>query len=446
MQESADKKISEKEKLEEKQNQGKKNRKVLSIILSIVLFVVAFFAGFLTNNLFLSENARFAKEVVSLMDRVGYIYDEKSGSFREITKEDIGDALVNGVLDQYSAYYTVDEYEQVNQTSKGNYAGIGVAFYGNDSLVIDLVMFNSPLDRAGVKRGDRLISATENGKEEVVFSSVNHALITFQNIEENKDFKIKYSRDGVEDEVVIKKEKYVRSYVYYLDNEKEFSFRSLNNTKPVGTEKDIENSIITDNSVGYICFDNFSGNAFNEMKEALEYMKARGKTKLILDLRDNGGGYMNVLTDIASLFIYNGGAKKSLVAVSQGKKSTENYYTTKNNFQNFIQDLVILGNENTASASECLIGAIVHYNDTNTDISKVVVEQSANGEYKTYGKGIMQTTYKLIGGDAFKLTTAKITWPDRETCIHNKGINQSMGCSIAERGKGIEKALEMFND
>ena len=174
--------------------------------------------------------------------------------------------------------------------------------------------------------------------------------------------------------------------------------------------------------MAYIKFDVFEANAAAHLGQALEYMKAQGRTKLVLDLRNNGGGFMNVLTDVASYFINNGGKKKSVVAYAVDKSDNKEAFTTSaNRFKSFITSMSVIANQNTASASECLLGALLTYGELVSSNDKVILEENG-GVAKTFGKGIMQTTYMLLNGGAFKLTTAKIYWPDQTTSIHGKGF------------------------
>ena len=420
----------------------KKSKKVFCIILSVLLFILTFAGGFFTSYLVRGKNANLASDLVSIMEKVGYIYDPLTGESREITEKDVGDALVNGILDKYSKYYTAEEYKKVQSAYKGNYDGVGVSFYSTEDLEIDQVVLNSPFDRAGGKAGDLLISATVDGQE-TTFTSVNHSLSFFNSVQAGKEFIIKYQREGEEYSVTVNKSAYVAAYVYYFDDQKEFKFIAESGA-PVGQEKSLSNSKITDASVGYIRITGFEGDAANQLARALDFMQERGKTKLILDLRANGGGYMDVLCDIASYFIYNGGAKKSAVAISSGKTGSQIFYTNDNRYREFIEKACVLGDKDTASASECLIGAIVHYGDIVDGLGNIVVEKDNDGVAKTYGKGIMQTTYQLVSGGAFKLTTAKILWPDAKTCIHDVGVTPQMGASVAEKGQGIERALQIL--
>ena len=153
---------------------------------------------------------------------------------------------------------------------------------------------------------------------------------------------------------------------------------------------------------------------------------------------------MHVLTEVASMLIYNGGQKSSLIARAIGKKSVEDFNTGKNAYmlENFDR-VAVIANNNTASASECLIGAMLHYGDK-FGKENLVIETGADGVAKTYGKGIMQTTYMLITGGAFKLTTAKVVWPDGQTCIHGKGIIATGENAVPIGVDAVARALATF--
>ena len=424
---------------------SKIGNKIFSIILSLVLIIIAFVGGFLTHRAILGQNPTLASDLVLIMEKVGYVYDENTGELREITKSDVGNALTSGILDKYSKYYTKQEYQEILKNSSGNYGGIGVSYYDEEDLIVDKIPMNSPLYNLGVRAGDKIVSGVKDGNE-VNFSTVNDVITFISAFPLDEDMRLTYERDGNQEQVLVRKENYVASYVYYCDNEKQLSFVSQGQKAPTKKVESLSNSPIKSSDVGYIKLDGFEGGAVSQMRQALAFMQVQGKTKLILDLRDNGGGYMNVFCDIASFFIDNDGAKKSLVAYSKGKQGTESYYTNSNNFCGFIESMCVLANKNTASASECLIGAIVCYKDLVSGIENVIVEKDDDGIAKSYGKGIMQTTYKLLDGGAFKLTTAKLWWPDNETCIHGTGITEQLGATVSEKGNSINKAQEIFEN
>lgn len=421
-----------------------KKKKIFTIVLSVVLFIISFLGGYFVNDIISGKNANLASEIVSLMDKVGFVYDEQTGLSKPLTKEQIGDALVNSIYDKYSQYYTPEEYQQIKENSKGNYSGFGVTFFDEQDLIIDQVSLNSPFYNANLRAGDHIIACIKDGIT-TNFTNSKELSKYLQSILTNEQITVVYKRNEQINQVVVKKQVYKSSYVYYLDNEYEYHFVSngLEEAQGVATKKD---TLITDESVAYIYLSKFEGNAGIELGNALNFMKNdRNKTKLILDLRGNGGGYMGVLTYIASYFINNNGKNSSVVAIANGKSDTQTFSTTNNRFADFITDIRILADENTASASECLIGAIATYGEFNFKMENIIVEQNANGEVKTYGKGIMQTTYELVSGGAVKLTTAKILWPDKTTCIHIKGINEQMGCTASPKGQALSLALNSFN-
>lgn len=431
--------------MSENKNEKRINKsRITSIVLSVLLGLLVFAGGFLTSCLVRGKNANFASELVYIMEKVGCVYDPVTGELRQITKEDIADALVNGLLDEYSAFYTSEEYQSVSDNDKGYYRGFGVAFYNVDDAVVDVVIGNSPFDRAGVRIGDTLVSASISGGNPVYFNTAYDVIDFLNACSDSDEVSLNFSR-GQQSFLVenVKKGNYVASYVSYFDSEKSLRFLSNNEGSPIATEGDNDRFVIANDKVGYIKIDSFEGDASNQVRVALEYMKSRGRDKLILDLRSNGGGLMTVLTDIAEYFIDNDGAKKSLVAYAEGKSKNEYFYTDQNRYEDFLVEVAIIGDKNTASASECLIGAMVCYG--RCSISNVVVEEDEFGNAKTYGKGIMQTTYQFLTGGAFKLTTARILWPDKKTCIHKTGVTPEMGAVSAKSGQGLEVALSLFN-
>ena len=168
-------------------------------------------------------------------------------------------------------------------------------------------------------------------------------------------------------------------------------------------------------------------------------MRTRGKSKLILDLRDNGGGFMDILSAISSYLVY-GENKNALVSYAVHKNGgTESFYTAGDNFNRDITSIAVMANINTASASEALIGAMLYYGRA-FDTTKLVIEKNSQGVARTYGKGIMQSTFQFLEGDAIKLTTAYVYQPDKTTCIQGKGIVVT-GENAVEKAGALESSL-----
>lgn len=397
--------------------------KIITAILVAVAIIVAFIGGYFSKYLIDSRSVNVTSDIVRLMEQVGYVYDPLTNERKEITEKDIADAITNALLDEYAVYYTPEEYEYVMAQSNGDYRDVGVGFYKNDSgsidLVIDVVTGNSPAERAGLKEGDKLLSGRKDNGDEVLFADFTDFSTFISSCSMGEEIMLSVERNGnIVKDLIVKIESYKASYVCYRDSETGFNFRYDNGTWNLVEVAD-ERLTTLSNDVGYIKFNSFESNAATQLKTAIEKMVLRGRTKLILDLRNNGGGYMNVLCDIASTLIYNQGKSRFVVAYAESKNGYEEFKTLVNKYDLAVKEIAVLANENSASASECLIGAMIHYGG-NFGIENLVIEIGKSGEARTYGKGIMQTTYQLVGGGAFKLTTAKVLWPDKQTCIHGK--------------------------
>ena len=164
-----------------------------------------------------------------------------------------------------------------------------------------------------------------------------------------------------------------------------------------------------------------------EMEKCLNFMKSRGRTNLILDLRTNGGGYLTVCQELATYFMRNATGSRPIVSTARFKSGRETIYrATGNRFSEFFEEdarIYVLADENTASASEMLIGAMVTYGTT--PFSDIYLREE-NGVARSYGKGIMQQHYADSFGNVLKLTTAEIFWPD-DTSIHGVGVTPADG-------------------
>ena len=104
--------------------------------------------------------------------------------------------------------------------------------------------------------------------------------------------------------------------------------------------------------------------------------------------------------------------------------------------------IAVIANEFSASASECLIGAMAYYGGA-FSLDKLVIERGATGKETTYGKGIMQTTYLLKDNSALKLTTAKVLWPNGSTCIHGTGISPTKN-NVTDINGAISMAISVL--
>ena len=437
------------------------NRNALISVLLAAVIIVTIFAGYFVRGTVEPEESREMSAIMRLL-KENSIYvseesaEESSSEFLQI--DELSSQFVQKVIapyDPYAKYYSPQEYKRLLEEDNGRYSGVGIGISEDrttETISVTRVYLNSPAYKSGMKEQDVLLGGIKKGDTEYtyfktavlefnqdkpesekvsVLSIINEF---FAGFEVGDEVKLKIWRGDGEMEFTLIKEDYVVSYVEYKDNEKAYYF-STEDDGFKGRESSDEDMILPSLSddTGYIKLYEFEGDAAEQFEEALEYMNTeRNKTKLILDLRDNGGGIIDILLKIASHLINNVGESKIRV-LNYTDKNASSYYSTTNRFNpDFLTDISVIANAGTASAAECLIGALMDYGDSETyhgaqfGAYRLVLtpKRNASGDefYRTYGKGIMQTTYALSSGGALKLTTAKISWPVSKKCIQGEGI------------------------
>ena len=417
----------------------KTTKRILVIALSVLSLVGAFFLGFFTRGLSYSG---VQKALFNILDRYysDYLYSE----------DNVIDIISDALFDDYSTYYTKEEYDLKKQEALGDRSGLGISFV-SPSLKIYNVILNSPAFLQGVKSGGEIKSAIYNGNT-INFNTYDDFSTFVQGISDNEDVTYKILYGESLESFTIRKGNYNQSYVTYtnalgthcyVDSSGEFELRLC------------DNSFKLQGDIGYIRYTNFDGRENNkngsvwQFKNTLDTFKSDGKTKLILDLRDNGGGYMDILTKISGCLIKKQEQNQKIVVVRDKHQFERSYYLENSCYSNYnFEKIIVLANENTASASEALIGAMLDY-DTENKLTVIVDGHEENGEtvYKTYGKGIMQTTYEYLDGSAIKITTAQIYFPKSNVSIHGTGITTSTSSKVinATNGNALDMAINMLN-
>ena len=419
-----------------------KQKKILNVLAMVLAVIIAFTGGYFSKYLIDPKVATSTTDLIRLIEQVGFILDE-NGNEKQLTKDDYLKAVANGVLDDYSKYYTAQEYTEITRQGKGDYSGFGLSVSGlyNQEPIAKKVVGNSPADKAGLRKGDKITSATFNNQT-TSFLNSRELSDYLENFAKGDKVLFNVDREGASLSFEVEKAQYKASYIVYFDSEKRISFHTINGkSEQVEIVSERIEELGSDTAI--IRLDGFEGDVATQLATAIECMKQNNRTKLILDLRDNGGGFMKTLTKVARHLIYNDG-KKTLIAYSKGKTENESYYMEDPVEHDFIDKISVLANEGTASASECLIGAMLHYNEK-FSIDNLIIEKNTVGTAKTYGKGIMQTTYKFLDGSALKLTTAKILWPDKKTCIHLKGILPRSENATEKGLSAVIRAVETLN-
>lgn len=429
-----------------------KIKKILLAVIAAMLFMVVTLCGCYSE----TSAYRWAREYIDAY----YYWDlpddcEYKGSVKQ---------FVSDYLDMYSAFYTKDEYASVISSGSGNMSGLGISCeyvsagehpQGGSGVLLVKVVGNSPAFKAGLRAGEFVKSGTAGGST-VQFDSAKSFTDFLNSFPAGQKFTLTTDKATYE----VAKEAYTASYCRMSTNAKDWSISYDGETLKVDeTEGGIE---CLPDGAAYLRLDQFYGNAADEMGALIAEYNAENCTSLILDLRGNGGGYVDVMSDISNIYTgqlqnahkytcyaeYKGGRRESY--------NSQKVFTPEQSFRAGMK-LSVLADNGTASASEALIGVLISngvmkYSDVYiSDFSDEYVnylKKYSEGDVKnckTYGKGIMQTTFMhQIYRYAIKLTTAKIYWPDGTTCIHGEGLTEKAGCKTVKTDWEITYADEQL--
>lgn len=344
-------------------------KRKLCLILAVVMILTSF------------TSAAFAEEIdkekfeadVDFMKRVIYFVLENYQY--EVSQEEILNGLYDGffnVLDEYSIYYTPKEYQAMLEDTAGEFTGIGVHIIdSNNQIVVVTPLPGSPALEAGIKAGD-IIKYVDGYDITGLTSSQASLLIRGK---EGTHVKIGIVRDNESIEFDL-----VRSII-------------ITST--------VEGKIL-DNQVGYLKVTDFSDNTVALVKNELAKFDENNVEKIVIDMRNNGGGTLNSAVDMLNLFVTEGPVL--YVDYATGK---EDVYESNLKEQKY--ELAVLINGGSASATEIFAGAVKYKKEG------VLVGT------KSFGKGIVQTLYPLVDKSGVKFTTAEYFSVDR-TPVHKIGI------------------------
>ena len=401
----------------------KKRKKIKRVILTSVLVLTIFFGGMTTGWFLLEPEFRSLIKMKIAIDNFYYTDVDDDTFFNTIFN-----AINQEVLDDYSWYMSAEEYQEYTSAGEGNQSGIGIVFLIQDvassSLYVSRVCGNSPAERAGIEAGDYVLGIGRTASGLNAFENFESFLAYLNEFETSEPFYLQVQKGGGEDAeiqvVSLSKENYMESYVFYRTATTAYGFEGEKGLHMVEKGKPLSS---LDDKTAYIRLTSFNGAVVEEFAQAMNQFRVDGMQNLVLDLRGNGGGYVHMMQSIASYFCKNTQEAKPVVAVAD-YGTRKHVFKANGNYYNeyFTQEsrICVLADANSASASECLIGSMLDYGTIS--YSDICLSER-NGQIKTYGKGIMQTTYTLgFGGDAIKLTTALIRWPLSNNCIHGRGV------------------------
>lgn len=330
---------------------------------------------------------------------------------KESLKEGAIKGYIEGLGDPYTEYISKEDMQDYMEDTMGNFVGIGIYMIEdtetNQIMVLSPIK-GSPAEKAGIQPGDYIIS-------------VNGELCTAD------DMTVISTKIKGEEGTTVK--------LQILRGEETLDFEIIRENIIVNP---VEGEVL-ENNIGYIEFSSFDENTAEEFKTKFEELQAQGITSLIIDLRNNGGGIVNEALQIAGYI-----ADKDSILLYEVDK--DNHETVEKNESAPIINMpvIILTNENTASSSEILAGAL-------KDLGKAKTVGTT-----TYGKGVIQQILTLPDGSGLKITTEKYLTPNR-TEINEIGIEPDETVELPESVENVlnvdrsedtqlQKAIEMLTE
>ena len=353
----------------------------------------------------LSQVKKKTGEIEELIN--AYYLDEIDGQKVEDT---MYTGMVAGLEDPYSVYYSKEELESMEESISGAYSGIGATLTQDPDtgeLSVVSCFDGTPAQEAGLQPGDVITGWNGNSVEGMELSELVSKIKT----DPEEQLTLEIERDGEILEVELTRREVQIPTVEYE---------------------------MLDDQIGYIRLVEFDEVTADQFKEALEDLENQNMKKLIIDVRNNPGGVLQVVCDMLDQLLPEG-----LIVYTEDKNGNRKEYTSDEEHQ-FTKLLAVLANENSASASEIFAGAIQDYG-----IGTIVGTT-------TFGKGIVQRTFYLSDGTGVKLTVAKYYTPKGHD-IHKKGITPDVETELDEELKNqssisheednqLQKAIEVLQE
>lgn len=366
----------------------KKRFKIYKIIMLVVIVMFItfmctsigmyqlFIHGNINNSIFGTTSSN--SDIATTLNRYRNIVDKYylGNVDEEKLKEGAIKGYIEGLDDPYTEYISKEEMKDYLDDTMGNFVGIGIYMVKNteaDKIQILAPIKNSPAEKAGILPGD-LIVAVDN---------------------------VPYKAEDMS--IVSNKIKGEAGSTVKLDILRKTETKTFELKRESIKVNPVEGKVM-DNQIGYIAFSSFDENTAKDFKEKYEELQKQGIQSLIIDLRNNGGGIVDEALEIADYIA----DKESVLLYEVDKNNNEEIKKAKND-PIIHMPIVILTNENTASSSEILAGAL-------KDLGKAKICGT-----KTYGKGVIQQVLTLPDGSGLKITSEKYLTPNK-TEINKIGI------------------------
>lgn len=343
-----------------------KNGSKYSVKEVVMIMFITFLFGMIIGGVIMFGKGMFNSDINDSLDEFVDTYQDILDTYyEEVDAEALLQAGISGMIDYlgdpYSTYMDAELADSFDEEVEGIYAGIGAMItyrYSDDALVFGEIYEKSPAEKAGIRMGDILLAV--DGNSVAGFTTADVANVVKGKV--GTEVKIKFKRGNEEFETVIVRDK--------VDIES------------------VETKIYEENKqkIGYIKISIFASNTYKQFKNKLELLEKEGFDKLVIDVRNNSGGYLTTVTDIISLFTEKG----SIIYQLNTKGKIEKIKDVTKDFRDY--PIYVLTNQASASASEVLAAAI---------------KENYGGKtigVKTYGKGKVQKAYDLSNGAKIKYT------------------------------------------
>lgn len=374
------------------------NSKYYILIIGLVL-LVGIFIGFNLNQVFSDS---YSDNPVNKFSEVLDYADEYY--FKDVNKDDLVEDAISGMLeklDPHSVYIPASQQIGISEELKGNFEGIGIEFQIiEDSITVVSAISGGPSESVGILPGDRIIEI--DGKNSVGFTNKE----VVENLRGQKGSEVN-----------------VKIYRHFINGELEFSI--IRDQIPLNT---VEAALMINDSIAYVSISKFAETTIYEIKSALEQLTNFGMKNLILDLRNNPGGYMDQAVKVADLFLDD----NKLIVYTHGRKSDLDIERIAERPYPYEElSLVTLVNNGSASASEIVSGALQDW-----DRSIIVGET-------TFGKGLVQQPFTLEDNSAVRITISKYYTPSGREIQRDFSDRENYYAVIpAEENDKISKKLD----
>ncbi len=390
------------------------------MLILIIIVITSMITAFATYQYLVTNGGLIGAKTTNSLSGLEYTLSRFRSELEEkyigqINDEDLIEGAIKGYVaalgDPYTTYYTKSEMDKIMTETEGNYVGVGIYMTQDtekNQILIIKPIENSPAEKAGIMSGDVITKVDGEAYSGEQLDEVSSKIKG----EEGTKVTLEILRGSETKTIELTREKVLMNHI---------------------TAK------VLDNNIGYIAISDFDGGAADEFKTKFNKLKEQGIEKLIIDIRDNGGGIVDEAIDIADTITDKG----STLLITKDKNENEDVTKSKNN-PIINMPIVILINEYSASASEILAGAL-------KDNGKATLVGM-----KSYGKGVIQELHRLSDGSGLKITTNEYFTPNH-TGINKVGIEPDIEIDLSEELKSqlqidekddtqLQKAIEVLKE